>query len=490
LRSSEVPEGERQRRLLGLAAGIGVFLALALIPSGLHRLEGFGDRPAYAAAVAAMMAIFWLTEALPIAVTACIPLLLFPALGVFGRGFAGDLARSAAPFLDAYIFLFLGGMTIGAAMEEWGLHRRVALHIMLAIGTGPRHLLLGMLVATGAVSLWISNTATAVMMLPIAIALVKQIEIGEGGRRLPHYGSALMLSVAYAANVGGIGTKIGTGTNSIFAGFLSEKLHVEIEFLRFMLAAVPFAAIFLLIVWAVLWRLGARDAPRSPHGRDLLARELAGMGPLRGGEKAVAVIFGAAALLWILGDVLRPIVAPRVPAFWEGFRFQAKHYEAWVAMGAALALLATRVLPVRGLTRLHFGALILLGGSFAMAAGIDGSGLSRWMARHLEPIARIPLFLQFGLTSASTILLSAIASNTATVNVMLNLLPRSVPLLFTAAIASSCDFALPAGTPPNAIVFGSGYVRLPTMMRVGVVLDVLAALLLTAYAYFYLRFVV
>lgn len=485
-RPTAPPLAERSPHLgrrIGFVAGLAALLGLAFIPNGLHRIEGFGDRPAFAAGVAAMMAIWWFTEALPIAVTACAPLVLFPLFGVFGRGFVGDTARSAEPFLDAYIFLFMGGMTIGAAMDQWHLHRRVALLIMRAIGEDPKRLLLGVLVATASISLWISNTATAVMMMPIGLALLAQLEAGAGGKRLNHYGTAIMLAVAYAANVGGIGTKIGTGTNSIFCGFVADKLGREIGFLQYIALGAPFVVIFIPIVWLVLWRTGKKDAPTSGQARDVLDRELAAMGSMSRGEKKVAAVFVMAAVLWIVGDPLRKAIAPFFAAAWDGWKLQGKHYEAAVAMAAAFTLIGLRAVSFASLRRVPWGTLLLLGGSFAMASGIEGSGLSKWMAGQLAGLAGLPLLAQIGLASLGTVFLSAVASNTATVNVALNVLPPSMPVLSATAIAASCDFMLPAGTPPNAIVFGSGYIRLPTMMKVGFVLDVTAVVFVTIYAY-------
>lgn len=476
-------------RRIGLVLGPAVFALIAFVPSALHRIPGFGQRPAYAAAVASLMAIWWFTEALPIAVTAALPLVLFPLFGVFGRGPAGDALRAAEPFVDAYIFLFMGGMTLGAAMEQWGLHRRVALHIMRAIGTEPRRLLLGMLVATAAVSMWISNTATAVMMMPIGMALLAQLEAAHDGRRLGDFGASLMLSIAYAANVGGIGTKIGTGTNSIFVGFLSEKLDYDMSFLRYVAVGLPFVVLFIPIVWWVLWLNAKGDLPADTRGREVLERELRALGGWSLRERVVAAVFLLAALLWISGDLLRPLVAPWVAQVFTGFKLQGKHYEASVAMSAAFVLVASRTVSFAQLRKVPWSTLVLLGGSFAMAAGIEGGGLSKFLTAQLEPVARLPLLAQLGLASAATIALSAVASNTATVNVFLNVLPKSLPVLSACAIAASCDFALPAGTPPNAIVFGSGYVRLPQMMRTGILLDVIAAVLITAYAFFYLPFV-
>lgn len=478
-------EGLRVYQRIGLAAGPVTAALVAFVPSGLHRLPGLGDRPAYAAAVALWMVLWWFTEAVPIAVTACLPIVLFPALGVFGRGIMGDTRLALEPYVDAYIFLFLGGMVIGAAMEQHDLHRRVALYIMRAIGAEPKRLLLGVLVATASISLWISNTATAVMMLPIGMALLRQLESAAGGQRLVQYGGSLMLAIAYAANVGGIGTKIGTGTNSIFTGFLSDKLGYDMTFLEYMAVGLPFVVLFLPLTWWVLWRLGRYDAPAATHGRDVLDRELRSLGGWSRGEKLVAVVFLLAAVSWVLGDPLRGLLAPRLTPL-VGFKIVGKHYEAFVAMSAALLLVVSRGVGLTAIRRIPYGTLVLLGGSFAMAAGIEGSGLSSWLARIMEPVARLPLAGQLALATSATVALSAVASNTATINLMLNLLPRSLVVLSGTAIAAYCDFALPAGTPPNAIVFGSGYVRLPVMMRTGVLLDVLAAVIITLYGLFYL----
>ena len=468
----------------GLIAGVAVFALIAFVPSDLHRLEGYGHRPAYAAATAALMAAWWLTEALPINWTACLPLVLFPALGVFGQGPLGDVRASVEPYFDAYIFLFLGGMAVGAAMEQWGLHRRIALTIMRAIGTDPKRLLLGMLVATASVSLWISNTATAVMMLPIGLALLRQVEEARG-KRPQQFGNAIMLSIAYGSNVGGMGTKIGTGPNSIFSGYVSEQLGREVSFVGFIGLALPLVMILLPIVWLALWRIARHDSLEGMKGREVIDEELAAMGRMSRGEKVVAAVFLVAAALWVFGDPIRPVLARVISELAPGVRLQIKHYEAGVAMTAALFLMAVRALSFASLRRIPWGALVLLGGSFSMAAGIEGSGLAKWMASEMRAITELSLFAQVAVATFASIGLSAIASNTATINVMLNLLPRSMTVLFASTMACSCDFALPAGTPPNAIVFGSGYVRLPTMMKVGALLDVVAAVVITLYVLAY-----
>jgi sodium-dependent dicarboxylate transporter 2/3/5 len=458
-----------------LVLGPAVCALLVFVPSPLHRLEGFGHRPALAAGISLLMAVWWFTEAIPIHWTALIPLVAWPPLDVFGAGAVGSAEKTAGEFLNAYIFLFAGGMAIGAAMEHWKLHRRVALHIMLRIGASPRRLLLGMLVATAAVSLWISNTATAVMMMPIGLAVVTQLE-ARTGRQLGTYASALMLAVAYAANVGGIGTKIGSATNSIFVGYLAAKLKYDLSFLGYLAVALPFVVLFIPLVWLALWRLGAADAPKESTGREVLRAELDALGAMSPREKQVARVFLLAAALWVLGDPLRALLESALP-----FRFAARHYEAAVALLGAGLLWIRGALPRGALERIPLPALMLLGGSFAMAAGIEGSGLSKWLGHELEPVSALPVAAQLFIAVAATVGLSAVASNTATVNLMLALVPGNLPLLSAVGMASSCDFALPAGTPPNAIVFGSGRIRLPTMMRIGALLDVAAVLVLTLY---------
>lgn len=467
----------------GFTGGILALLAITLIPSALHEIAGAGHRPAFAAATVALMAIWWLSEAVPIAWTACLPLVLYPLFGVFEGGVLANVRASMEPFVDAYIFLMLGGLMIGAAMEQSGLHRRMALHIMRRVGTEPRRLLLGVLAATAAVSLWISNTATAVMMMPITLALLVQLE-AAAGRPLARYGTALMLAVAYASNVGGIGTKIGTGTNSIFCGFVERTLGFEIGFMRYVALGLPFVVLFVPLVWWVLWRLGRRDAPRGGQGRDVLERELASMGPMTGREKAVLGVFLSAAALWVGSD----FVCDGVRATWPGLRFASKHVEAAVGMGAGLAVIASGLLSLKTLRKMPWGTLVLLGGSFAMASGIEGSRLSEWMSSRLAGLASLPLVAQIGFAALATVGLSAVASNVGTVSVLLNVLPRSTAVLSACAIGASCDFMLPAGTPPNAIVFGSGRVRLPDMMKTGFLLDLAAVGLTTAYVFLYARY--
>ena len=481
-------------KLAGLAGGLLAFFLLALLDTPLRHDPQFGSRPAFAAAGAALMAIWWLTEALPIYVTACVPLVLFPLTGVFGGGLGGNVRQSVLPYLDPYIFLFAGGMGIAAAMQQWNLHRRIALGIMERIGSDPRRLLAGTLAATAFISMWISNTATAAMMMPIGLAVVLQVEDQRGAGRLRHYGMAIMLAIAYGANVGGIGTKIGTAPNAQFSGFM-ERQGVEISFLQFLAVGLPFVLVFLPVVWWMLWRIGRREGLAGEIGEDVVTRELAKLGPVRRPERIVLAVFLATAGLWIGGKVLTDFLRPRVT-----FELSSAHVEGGIAMLAALLLMLWRtqgrqVLGFRALAQVPWETLLLLGGGFAMAAAIQKSGLSAWLGAQLLAIRDVPPFAQVLLSSVAVVALSAVASNTATIAVMLVVLKDAVApeimttTLFAAAIASSCDFALPVGTPPNAIVFGSGYVSIPRMARAGAMLDLLAAVLAAAWCWMIVRLV-
>ncbi len=469
----------RRFKPLPIAVGLAAAALFALVDSPLHHQPEMGSRPAMAAAVATLMAIWWLTEAVPIYWTACLPVVLFPATGVFGGGLSSGLAASISPYFDPYIFLFAGGMAIAAAMQQWNLHRRIALGIMQRIGTDPRRLLAGVLAATAFISLWITNTATATMMMPIGVALIAQLE-ARSGARLRHYGMAIMLAIAYGSNLGGIGTKIGTAPNGQFAGFL-ERMGKSVTFMQFLLVGLPFVLVLLPAVWALLWKLGRRDHLIG-DARAVVERELAALGAVQRPERIVAGAFLVAAALWIVSKPIVDALQPSLPSFKLG----TAHIEGGIAILAALALLAwphrgRQVLEVKALGTVPWETLLLLGGGFAMAAGIQQSGLSRFLGAQLSGIAALPPLAQVLLAAIATVALSAVASNTATIAVMLPVLKDAAApevmtsVLFAATIAASCDFALPAGTPPNAIVFGSGYVRIPVMARIGLQLDLLAA---------------
>lgn len=482
--------------ITGMIAGLAAFTILASADTPLRHYGDYGARPAYAAAVTVLMAIWWLTEALPIYVTACVPLVLFPLTGVFGAGLFVNVKESVWPYIDPYIFLFAGGMCIAAAMQQWDLHRRIALTIMQLIGTDPRRLLFGFLAATAFISLWISNTATATMMMPIGMAVIAQFESRLQGRRLEHYGAAIMLAIAYAANVGGIGTKIGTAPNAQFSGFMA-KIGVEISFLQFMAVGTPFVIIFIPLTWYALWRIARKDALGADVGASAVADEIERLGLMKRAERIVLAVFIVTAALWIMGKPITDFLQPRVAAF----KLTSAHVEGSIAVMAALVLLCwpaggRQTLSPGSLKKVPWETLLLLGGSFAMAGGIQKSGLSDWIAKQIEVMRGFAPFSQVVMASVTTVTLSAVASNTATIGVMLNILKDAVSrshlttVLFAATIAASCDFALPAGTPPNAIVFGSGYVTIPRMAKTGALLDLAAAIVAACWCWIIVKIVI
>ncbi len=466
------------RRLLGLSIGLALFVLLIALDGPLGPA---GSPAACAAATGALMVAWWATEALPLWVTALAPLVVFPLGGVHPGGPARAVLDAASPYVDAYVLLFLGGMAIAAGLQETGLHRRIAAAVLRRVGGSPRRLIAGVMLASASLSLWISNTASAALILPIALALLAEIEAAAGRR--PRYAAALILAVAWGANVGGIGTKIGTATNAQFAGFMGLA-GIEISFVQFSLVGGGFVLLLMPIAWWFLWRVGRADAPGPEHLRGIVGAELGAPAPWSAGERAVLAVFAGTAATWILAQPIRDALAALQPQL----ALRTAHVEAGTALLAGLILLVWRprgtpLVSARSLRAMPVSALLLIGGSFALASGLESSGLSAAAAPGLTRLADLPPLLQSVTASLATVGISAFASNTATIGILLPILSAAIPdaremvVLFAATIASSCDFMLPAGTPPNAIAFGSGRVPFATMVRAGVMLDVVAGVL-------------
>jgi sodium-dependent dicarboxylate transporter 2/3/5 len=398
-------------------------------------------------------------------------------------GHADEFVATLRAFCDPTLGLFLGGLGLAAAIERWNLHRRVALFALSHVGSTPPRLVFGVVSVTACLSLWISNTATAALMLPIALALVREIERHAGGGRRERFGGALMLAVAYGANIGGLGTKIGTAPNSQLASFLETRADLPVSFASFAALGLPLVIVLVPIASWILWRNGRSDAPETTPGADLVRRERLALGPWSAQERAVALVFGATAAAWTVSAPIARLVgeltdrpAPR-----------STHVEVIIALTAAAVLLAwsprgARLLDGRALRTLAWSTLLLLGGSLALAAAVQSSGLAETLARSASALTGFAPLPRLVCVALAAVVCSAAASNTATAAVLLNVLWSALPAdqapaaLFTATFAASCDFALPVGTPPNALVFGTGYVRVARMARVGFVLDIVAAL--------------
>ena len=472
------PQRLQRTGLIGGALLFGVLLALPA-PEGLS-VEGWR-----CAAIALLMATWWITEAIPIPATALLPLVLFPALGVL------PVDEAAAPFANPLIYLYLGGFLLALGMQRWGLHRRIALSIVRLVGDSPRRIAFGFLLATAFVSMWVSNTATALMMLPIGVSVAGLV--GEGADRalMHNFGIVIALSIAYGATVGGVGTIIGTPPNALLAGFLSETYGVEIGFGQWMLLGVPVVAIGLPLVFSLLVRI-------YPVGREPMARgaayvrdELRQMGPMSGPETVVALVFGLVAALWIFG----PLVREAIPSL----------SDTAIAMGGALLLFLVPadwrrmefVLDWRSAEALPWGVLILFGGGLSLAAAIQATGLAAYIGALLVGLGGLPTLAVVAVIALVILLLTEMTSNTATAAAFLPVVAALAlalgesPLLLAVptALAASCAFALPVGTPPNAIVFGSDLVTLPEMARAGVWLNLAFVVLVTAAAYLLLPLV-
>ena len=424
-----------------------------------------------------MMAVLWMTEAIPITVTALLPLVLFPLLGV------APVKDAAAPFANPVIFLFLGGFILAVGLQRWRLHERAAYWIIGRTGARVSHVLAGFMAATAFVSMWINNSATTVMMLPMAVSVAALFRDHLGGdeKAREGLGLALMLGVAYASSIGGVGTLIGTAPNAFMAGFMRENYGIHIGFGEWMLVGVPFVVAGLFMTHAVLARVCLTDRCFEVPGlREEVRGELAKLGGWKRGEMAVAGVFVLAALLWMA----QPLLKPWVPGL----------SDAVVAMGAGILLFLIPVdwrrgefvLSGRDLRELPFGVLLLLGGGLSMAEMIDATGLAAWLGSWTEGWQVLPVALVVVLVTLVIIFLTELTSNMATTatflpvvaSVAMGMGQAPMLLVLPAVIAASCAFMLPVGTPPNAIVFASGLVPLPRMVRVGWMLNVMFSVLI------------
>jgi sodium-dependent dicarboxylate transporter 2/3/5 len=477
---SEAEAGTSRRSAIGRAVGPLLFAAIALAPTG--SLEG----PARTvAAVTAWMAVWWVTEAAPLAATSLLPLVLFPLLGVRR---VGDVARC---YGDEIVFLFLGGFVVALAVERSGLHRRLALAIVGAIGASERRLVLGFLVATAALSMWLSNTATTLMLLPIAAGAVERVPNARAPARI-------FLAVAYGASIGGIGTLIGTPTNLVLAGMAPNLVPglPPLGFGRWMLFGVPVVACLVPVAAALLARGLAGGA--AAETADALRRERATLGRLAPAERRAGMIFGVTALAWITRATL-DFGAFRLPGWSELLPDPKLATDAVPAVAAAVAATLLRSgggerRPLVTWAEVHagvpWGVLLLFGGGFALADGVHASGLDRWLASQLHGLAGLPLPLLILALTLVGMFATEFMSNTAAATLLMPILAAlaqalGIPpylLMAPAVVACSCAFMLPVATPPNAIAIGTGRVTAADLFREGLRLNLASAMIVTLLA--------
>ena len=465
-------------------------------------------------ALAVWMAVWWMTEAVELYATALLPLVAMPMTG------AATVRAAAAPYAHELIFLFMGGFLIALAMQRWGLHRRLALRALRAAGDHPAGIVACFMGVTAFFSMWVSNTATAVMMLPIAlsiIALVEQVEpgsvaggSGDGGpgngggnggtgnsdpasKARPHFALCLLLGIAYAASIGGIGTIIGTPPNVFLASFIQSSLGQEISFVRWMGVGLPLVAVFLPLVWLMLTRvIYPLRGERIEGSSEVTERAYRELGAMSRGERVVLAVFLLAALSWIARPLLiRVQIGDMHPL--------AGLSDPVIAMVAALVLFVVpvdvkrRVFVMNWETalKLPWGILLLFGGGLSLAAAIRVNGVGEYIGHQLGILSGVPALLLVMAVIALVIFLTELTSNTATTATFIPILAALAPvfdlhpfmLIVPAAIAASCAFMLPVATPPNAIVFGSGHVTIQQMIRAGFWLNLMGVALITVLAY-------
>lgn len=495
---ADVPQmGERlEPQRVSRRAWIGRFLgpvlaviAFVLLPTGDGGLS-LGGRATVA--IGLLMAVWWVTEALPLAATALLPLMLFPVTGVL------DVTDAAAPYANDLIFLFMGGFMLALSMQRWGLHRRIALQTIRAVGTKPKAMIGGFMIATGFLSMWVSNTATTVMMLPIGLAVLKlvfdrveHVDTSDGGanvtgRGAPNFATALMLGIAFAASIGSLGTIIGTPPNTFMAAYLADNHDINLGFGQWMLFGVPIAVVFMAIAWFVITRMYPPQMDEIPGGRQLIQGELDDLGPMSKGEKVVAVVFAVTALLWIIRSPLQGWAAGTTL---EGID------DAAIAIGAAIVLFAWPVDRAHGVfaldwetaRELPWGILLLFGGGLSLAAAVSENGVDTFIGQQVEALGGLPAIVLIAVVTVIVIFLTELTSNTATTaavvpivgGVAVGLGYGPMVLVVPAALAATCAFMLPVATPPNAIVFGSGHITIQQMARIGIVLNSIGIVLIT-----------
>lgn len=468
----------RRRRMIGLGLGLSVFALLLISPAP----EGLALAPWRVAAVASLLAIFWLTEAVPISVTALLPIVLFPTLGVT------TVSDATAPYADPIVFLFMGGFIVALAIERWNLHRRIALTVLSHVGAREDLQIGGFMIATAALSMWVSNTATVALMLPVAMSIVPRRPDGSLDPGNRNFATALMLGVAYGASCGGITTLIGTPPNALLAGFMRSTYDIEIGFAQWMGIGIPVGLVMLAFTWWLLTRaLFPVGQTELPGARLEIRDQLRAMGPASVAEKRVALVFGATALLWIS----RPVLSGWLPAL------QLSDTTIAIAAAVSLFFIPNGIEKDRYLLaweyaeRLPWGVLLLFGGGLSLAGAVAGTGLAEWIGNELVALAELPPFVLVLAVTVLIIFLTELTSNIATAATFLPVVAALAvsldqpPLLFAvpAVLAASFAFMLPVATPPNAIVFGSGYITIPQMVRAGLYLNLFGIVVIMIAAY-------
>ncbi len=468
---------------LGLFLGPLLFIYVLLSPVP----DGMKPEAWKTTAVAILMVVWWVSEAISLYATALLPIILFPILGI------APINEATAPYANSIIFLFMGGFIIAIAMQKSNLHRRIALQIIHFVGTKPSSIILGFIIASAFLSMWVSNTATALMMLPIALSVINIVPDNiQHQASFKNFSIALILSIAYACNIGGMGTLIGTPPNSLLAAYLLQEYGIEVSFARWMAVGIPVVIILLPLMFLILTRFIYKfELKELPGGKELIDKNLQEIGKIKKPEARVAIVFIVTALLWIF----RPLLAEVLPGL----------SDAGIAIGAGISLFIIpseknaneRLINWSNMKDLPWGILLLFGGGLSLAMAINDTKLAEYIGEILVGLSNVHIIFILAIIILIIVFLTEITSNTATTSAFLPILTSMAivmghdPILFAlpAALSSSCAFMLPVATPPNAIVFSSGKISITQMSKAGIWLNLVFSVILTLFAYFFVSLI-
>ena len=479
---------------VGLISGIALPLFILLFVK-----FGETEQTSRMAACAVMMSIFWITEAIPLAATALLPLTLFPILGI------ASSKATAAQYMNSTVFLLIGGFIIALAMQRWNLHKRIALNILSVCGGHPVQLVLGFMLATAGLSMWISNTATTLMMLPIALAIISRYEQLLSAQQAHRFTLGLLLSIAYSASVGGMMTLVGTAPNLVFARFYQIVSGETVGFAQWMMMAVPVGICLLITLFVIISVLYLRKLPGSSDLKQLVNCEVRQLGKFSSAEKMVLLVFMMTAILWItrkgihIGDFIFQGWSSYLP-----FGEMIDDGSVAVAMATILFFIpatghkgeTTTILDKKVFSEIPWSIVLLFGGGFALAYGFTESGLSAYLALQLQGLKSVSLYVLILSVSTGMNLLTELTSNTATTQLVMPILLSTakvmdispVWLMLPATLSASCAFMFPVATPPNAIILGSGRIKVFEMVRVGFFLNLIAVFVISCFSYWLIPF--
>lgn len=474
-------DGRSNSQLVGLFLGPALFLLMMLAGAP----EDLSNNAWMTAAVGVLMAVWWATEAVPIAITALLPLVAFPLFGI------ASIQETAAPYSNKVIYLFLGGFIVAFAMQRWNLHRRIALTVLQRAGGNGRSLVGGFMLSSALISMWVMNTSTTMMLLPIAVSIITVIHktvgtLNDKGRE--DFQFSLLLGVAYGATIGGMATLVGTAPNAMFAAFMLENYGTEINFSSWMKVGLPLSALMLPLAWLALTRWVFKvDFVTSDEGRAALKRMKTELGRMSVPEKRVGIVFLLMAFFWVFRPTLSQY--PGLSALDDSL----------IAMAGAILLFLVPsgdktdplLLRWRYAEKLPWSVLILFGGGLTLAGAVSRTGLAEWLGGSLHAVGTLPLVMIVIVTATLIIFLTELTSNIATTATFLPVVGAiaieagydPIVLAVPVTLAASCAFMLPVATPPNAIVFGSGLLTIPRMARAGLALNLISIVLVSAVAY-------